>query len=91
MRTIHKYPLLINDEDHPVMLPGNCKMLLVDVQCGLICLWVELDDTHEIADPSFFRVFGTGQKIPSNYKHLASCQGPPFVWHVYRREGMDHE
>jgi hypothetical protein len=81
MKTIHKYKLDMNGSSfrsYEGMTP-----LHVDYQGGFLCLWAEVETTAKDIDVPF-RVIGTGFTLPSdNYKHFATVQNPPFVWHVY--------
>jgi hypothetical protein len=81
MKTIHKYKLDANTDSFRSL--EGMKPLHADYQGDSLFLWAEVETTAEDIDVPF-RVIGTGFTLPSdNYKHFATVQNPPFVWHVY--------
>lgn len=85
MRTIHKYPIQIADEQ-PVEMPICAKVLSVQVQGNQVCLWAEVD-TNRIAETRRVFIFGTGRPIPSSldarYVGTFQIQDGALVFHVY--------
>lgn len=83
MKTIHKYKLDENTDSFRSY--EGMTLLHADYQGDSLCLWAEVETTAEDIDVPF-RVIGTNFTLPSdNYKHFATVQNPPFVWHVYLR------
>ncbi len=92
MKTIHKYPLEIVDEQS-IGLPTGAVVLSVQHQQGKLVLWALVDTTmHE--RKRCFRIVGTGHPFEgysSDWRHVATVQVPPenlamktgLVWHVF--------
>ena len=81
--TIWKFPFNI-DDCVVLELPYKYKVVHVDVQNGLPCMWI----LHEPNDPKFtrkFYIFGTGHPINEKLfdRHITSFQMGQFVWHVF--------
>lgn len=82
MTTIHKQPLLIQEEQE-INMPAGSAVLDIQIQNGQLTMWYLCDITRPIVSTTF-RIFGTG--IPADVKHfhhIATVQQPPFVWHVF--------
>jgi hypothetical protein len=85
MRTIHKYKL---DALHSmrgtqiVALPSAFLILHLDVQNGVPCLWVEVEDSTPRYNHTFTR-YGTGWEIEGDEIHIGTYMDGPYVWHVY--------
>jgi len=81
MQTIYKYPLEITDRQS-VWMPARAKLLTVQMQHGVLCLWAEVDTMNpdeEIA----IAVYGTGNPCAGG-QYIGTAQDGPLVWHVYR-------
>jgi hypothetical protein len=88
MRTIYKYPFNVSDVVE-LELPRGARVLHIDVQGGLPCLWA-LVDTDNPPERAAFRLFGTGQPLPDDVTHtghVTTFFHGPFVWHVFRSPG----
>lgn len=89
MTAIWKYQLPLTDE--PVLnMPVNAKIIHVDDQHGVLCLWAEVDRDEELVPfltmPRQFYVVGTGHTFDRTGKrYLGSVIQDSFVWHVYER------
>lgn len=81
MKTIHKYVLEITDEQS-IMTDWNAKFLYVGEQNGSLCLWAEVDPTHETGK-RHIRIVGTGHWIEPDLTYIGTVVINPFVWHVY--------
>lgn len=96
MRTIYKYPLMINDYQS-VSLPEDYRIVHIGVDPnGQLCLWAEVDTSKlpAITLPVFVWLKGTGHSLdywvmspPVRPKHFTSFVDGPFVWHVYLLPG----
>jgi len=81
MRTIHKYPLAIVDEQ--IITTQRSKWLHVGLDPqGTPCIWAEVDTRNESVRRSIL-IIGTGNPIPYGAKHIGSFVQGSFVWHVY--------
>ena len=81
MRTIHKYPLAIIDEQ--IITSQLSKWLHVGLDSqGTPCIWAEVDTRNEKVR-CLIRIVGTGNPIPNGSEHIGSFVQGPFVWHVY--------
>jgi len=61
MKTIWKYPLETNDT-LDILMPKNSKILTVQMQNGIPCLWVLVDDSKE-NERRTFALHGTGHEV----------------------------
>lgn len=85
MSVIHKYQFT-NGPFLTIPLDPGAIVRHVDMQGGLITLWIEKLKPQDDFDPArMFRIFGTGHEIPPDYKYVGSCIDGSFVWHVYER------
>lgn len=84
MRTIHKYPIKLQDE-FTVRLPRGAEFLHLATQDGIPQMWW-LVDTDEKPEERLFAVLGTGNPADhvSAVDYLGTFGMKPFVWHVFR-------
>lgn len=61
MKTIFKYPLSVIDEQE-ISMPVSARILCVQVQRGVPCLWA-LVDPDDSQTPRSIRIVGTGHPI----------------------------
>ena len=89
MRRIYKYKLETAD-DQTVMMPINAKILCVQVQNEIPCLWAIVhDDTQEEA--RHFSIYGTGHQISpdcnvENYIGTYQIHDGRLVFHVFEHK-----
>lgn len=88
MRTIHKFEVVISKEAHIIELPESSNIIHIEflVSKRAIYMWAEVPaDMMAPKQPREFRVFLTGDGIPSNAKHLGTTidQHVSEVYHVY--------
>lgn len=81
-KVIYKYPIPIKLEPWTLKLPYDSKIVLVDTQDGEPTMWVELEQDQKFSNLRMFQWVGTGHPYPDRYKHVASIQTPPYVWHL---------
>lgn len=93
-RRIFRHELKVNDQAHEI--PAGKIVHFTEYRNKHIThehdrveVWVEaqLDgDTWRAKTMGNQRVqvFGTGQRIPENAEHIASCLADRLVWHLYR-------
>jgi hypothetical protein len=84
MQAIWKFPLLIQD-GQAVSMPAGAKVLCVQVQNGVPCLWALVDPTAPKLSRNFF-TFGTGHPIdPTGLEFVGTYQidGGALVFHVF--------
>ena len=83
MRTIWKYTL--EDPNQKIDMPKDAKILTVQEQHGLPCIWAEVDKDAPLEERTFV-VVGTGHDIDfSNGEYIGTyliCNDN-LVWHVY--------
>jgi hypothetical protein len=82
--SIWKFQLSVIDAQ-TIMMPSDCKILSVQMQDGVICMWA-LVNTQSLRQRRIFRVIGTGNPIPEGSQGLsfiATAQHSPFVWHIF--------
>jgi len=85
MSIIYKYEL--NEYETWLDLPKESKILTVQNQRNLICLWVWIDQSNlENVITRKFTIFGTGIDIPMSdkkYHYIGTVQIDWTVWHVF--------
>jgi hypothetical protein len=87
MRTIHKFPLEITDEQG-VSMPVGAELLAVAEQNGQLVLWAEVFPNNP-NESKVIRVVGTGNPFPDHlsYLHIGTVvMSNGFVWHVYEKK-----
>lgn len=81
---IYKYPFPYLSEKIIIALPAHSRILSVQTQHGVICLWAVVDTEERDVDARAFRIVGTGHPIPDGpLTYLATVQTGAFVWHVF--------
>lgn len=85
---IYKYPFQVTVE-FALNLPKDAKILTVQVQGGIPCIWVLFtkQETQE-TENRFFRVIGTGYDIeykPNSLKYIGTFQleNGSFIGHLF--------
>lgn len=84
--TVWKFPLVINDYQH-VGIPALATILTVQVQKGVPCLWVRLEETASV-EPRQIITVGTGHPFPDYpLRYIGSYQlsAGALVFHVFER------
>lgn len=82
MKTIWKFPLAVIDEQR-VTMPCGAKLLAVQDQGGMMCLWAMVD-TEAAKVTRAIRIYVTGNPIPDDAGlHVDTVQDGRFVWHVF--------
>lgn len=82
---VWKYPLDLIDIQK-INMPAGARILSVDNQKGILCLWAMVNEEN----PEQLRtieIVGTGQEpIPSFHRtFIGTAVMPQFVWHVFER------
>ncbi len=84
-RTIHKYPLRVQEGLQQVSMPMGAVIRFVANQGDVLTMWAEVDRRLPMT-PVSICVVGTGWPIPNDHTVYVGTAGiGPFVWHVYRR------
>lgn len=84
MKTVYKYPLVVETENL-IAVPGGNPLQVVHVgpdPSGQLCLWA-VADTEKQPVRRKVLVLGTGHEIPAGSGHIGSVLSSPFVWHVF--------
>ncbi|MCD8178085.1 MAG: hypothetical protein LUE98_11935 [Tannerellaceae bacterium] len=83
MKTIHKFPLVVTEEQ-TISLPKGAVLLSSQIQNGVPILWAEVDTNAE-KHAVTVKMFGTGCEIPEDEWLLfcGSFQINGYVWHAY--------
>lgn len=83
LKTIWKFPLAVADVQH-VSLPSGAKVVHMDVQNGMPCMWVLLDPNMPTKQWEVL-CFGTGHEVlASADRHIGTVLVGQFVWHYFR-------
>jgi len=81
---IWKYPLKDADQQN-LKLPVGAKILTVQIQRGVACLWALVDE--EMMPSTEIRtiaIYGTGNPMPDEAgEYIATFQAGEFVFHVF--------
>ena len=84
MKTVYKYDIPITDY-FSLDLPANSRILSVQVQRDIPCIWVEID-TEETQCRTDFRLVGTGHNLKEdNLLYIGTFQlfNGMLVYHLY--------
>lgn len=85
MKTIYKYPILIEDKQ-VVSMPINAEILTAQIQNGVPCIWALVDTSSPLSDV-LVRVYPTGGEVATspNLKYCGTFQmiGGGLVFHVF--------
>jgi hypothetical protein len=87
MKRIYKYPLA-DSEAQEILLPLGAKILSLQVQKGIPCLWVESNFPCSTYVPVTFITYGTGHGMADRLdEYIGTYQlyDGDLVFHVYRR------
>jgi len=82
MRSVWKYKLSLEISTNAISMPKEAKILSFDKQVDALFIWVEVE-TENPEEIRFLYIIGTGHRIPGVAKYIATCQDPPFIWHLY--------
>ena len=90
MRRIFEYALEVVDYQE-IHLPSNAKILAVDVQIGVVCLWA-LVDPEETVSTRTIKIVGTGhavEEIDGEMDYIGTIQllGGTLIFHVFEIVG----
>lgn len=89
MRTIYKYPLQVTD-CQVIEMPIGSRILAIQMQRGVPCLWATVDPEEEKKEKRFIRVVGTGHELSEYIAYIGTYQmaDGALVWHVFEtKEG----
>ncbi len=84
MRTIWKFPLLLQDHQ-TVKMPQFAKIISAQFQKGVLCLWALVDDEAPL-EPRQIVICPTGGTRPDQYvNHIGTVQmaNGDLVWHIF--------
>ena len=87
MKSIFKYQLEVTGWQEVEIREGS-KILCVQVQHGILCLWAMVDPHKSEMETVAIEIFGTGSTIPDgrrDYIGTAQMADGKLVWHVFKR------
>ena len=81
MKTIHKFPI---NGSGIVMMPIKAKILSVQLQGGVICLWAEVDTNFD-KEARHILISGTGHRLDDfeEKTFIGTVQENGLVWHIF--------
>ena len=84
MKRIYKYTLS-HGYDNAIYLDANVKPAHIDMQGGMVTMWMEHTDITSGYTNRTFRIIGTGWDISDSCEYVGTVQDRDtgFVWHVY--------
>lgn len=77
---IFKYPLKITGKQS-IKIPRNHRILSVQVQDGILCVWAAVEPEGCTVFREFL-IVGTGCDMPEE-EHIATVQDGHLVWHIF--------
>lgn len=80
MKVVWKFQL--SDDLTVLEIPGEAKLLCVQMQEGVPTLWALVDDTQPLR-PRAFGLVATGRAVPVGGVYVDTFQASPFVFHVF--------
>ena len=89
MKAIWKYPLKIESKQTLEMPGTGPKLLSVQMQAGVPCLWAVVEPNSEQKSVVVIDIVGTGHILEEDDTEryfLGTVQQGGLVWHVFRRE-----
>jgi len=84
MQTIYKYQIHVDDRQ-TVLMPRGARVLSVDVQRGVPCVWA-LIDTDSPEENRTFGMCGTGHPCPydaSQFVGTFQMHGGDLIFHLF--------
>lgn len=81
--TIYKYPLEITDRQ-VIDMPDGAKILTVQVQHEVPCVWAPVDpDVASV--PRYFTIYGTGHPCSAEGQYVGTflVHGGALVFHIF--------
>lgn len=87
-RVVYKYPIDINARQYAIdlRLPADAKVVAVQVQRGVPCVWIELNPAADLRGVHRFELIGTGHEISDDgARHVGTVllANGDLVLHVY--------
>ena len=71
-------------------LPKGAKLLTMQCQNGMPCIWFEVDEKEDATESRIFTTYGTGNPMPDepgNYIGTYQVMQGQLVFHVYEVTG----
>lgn len=91
MKKVFKFPLKIEEDEQDIMMPAGAKVLTVQVQSGVPCLWAECNPDAECVSRTFL-IRGTGHPIDDGiekeYIGTIQLHGGSLVLHVFEIKNL---
>ena len=90
MKKICKYSLE-NWNHQKIMIPEKYKILYVDIQYEVPCIWAEVIIENDKIEENF-TIVSTKQDVPDNSIHIGSFQMidmESFIFHIYKEVKND--
>lgn len=86
MKKIFKYPIEVTDEQ-VVLLPTGAKILTIQSQGDIPCIWALVDPTAPRNEAVNIRIHGTGHDVPDSenleYVNTFQMMGGRLVFHSF--------
>jgi hypothetical protein len=82
---IWKYALNVIDQQC-ITMPRNAKILTVQMQDDICCLWALVDETAKFTEHRNIAIYGTGNPMPDNpgtYIATFQMHGGALVFHAF--------
>ena len=85
MRTVYKYPVILED-NWEMSMPRGAKILSVGVQNGEPFMWAAVE-TDNMSQRKYFRTAGTGHEIKGILKFVGTfhLEDLGLVFHVFEK------
>ena len=82
---------LFRDDWQSIEMAEGTYPLMVAMQDHNLCMWAAFDEAA-LKDEKVMQeyiVTGTGFRVPDGAEHVGSVMSGTFVWHVWRKRGLE--
>jgi hypothetical protein len=87
MKVIYKFTL--GNPASYISMPNGAKILCVQMQHGMLCLWAIVDTSKPSTATRKIYVFGTGNELPDlPLEYIGTVQDYEYVWHVFENTSV---
>ena len=82
MKTVWKYPAMLNDE-FSLKLPYGAEGLCVQLQNGIPTMWILVNPDEDVYEDRKFLCRGTGHPIECEIRYIGTYQASTLVFHIF--------
>lgn len=84
-RTVHKWVVPVDDEQHELVLPSGAEIVHVACQhqVDAVTFWAVVRRTSRHHDRRTFTVTGTGHPVATGWRYQGTALASGLVWHLW--------